>query len=83
MAISQAQQNIILQKMAILVTGISASESQLAEFNGMIANSGGYSSIDVLIDNHIGNAVAEQGIVATIQEMAKNGYGLILTDAEA
>ncbi|MBU2097856.1 MAG: hypothetical protein KKD00_03785, partial [Gammaproteobacteria bacterium] len=81
--IQQNEQNLFLQRAYILTTGSMANASQLADYNASIELNGNFSSVNTLIDNHINMLVSQQGLVATIQGIAKNAYGLSLTGTQA
>ncbi|MEX0963952.1 MAG: hypothetical protein WDZ52_07940 [Pseudohongiellaceae bacterium] len=83
MALAQSEQDLNLQKLVILATGSAANASQMAELNGMVTQDGGMGSIDALVDSFINQLVAQQGSVATYKAIAKNGFGVSLTDAQA
>lgn len=83
MAITQTEQNLILQKTYILGTGSFANSTELAQFNSMVGVDGGFSKIDIAVDNYVQFLVNGQGVVATIQAIAQNGFGATLTDAQA
>ena len=78
-----SDQNSILQKSYILSTGSSANAGEMAQYNAMIAQDGDLTSINALVDSYIDQLIAQQGLVATIQAIAKNGFGISLTATEA
>lgn len=79
----QTEQNLQLQKLYILATGSAANSTELAQYNGMVASSNGYASIDGALDAYISKMAAAKGLVATIQLIAGNGFGVTLTDAQS
>jgi len=83
MPITQAQQNLDLQKLFILATGSAANSSQISELNGMISQNGGMESINSLVDTYINQLISQQGSIVTYQAIAKNAFGVILSDAQA
>lgn len=72
-----------LQKLYILGTGSAANATEMTTFNGMVSPTGGFAAIDTAVDAYINQTVARQGAVATIQALAKNGFGVTLTSAQA
>jgi len=83
MAITQTEQNLILQKTYILGTGSFANSTELAQFNGMIGVDGGFNEIDTIVNNYLQILINEQGVAATVQAIAKNGFGVTLSRAQA
>lgn len=77
------QQDLKLQKFYIMGTGSAANASELASFNSMVAASGNFDSIDDAVNQHINQLVATQGVSTTVQAIAKNGFGVTLTSAQA
>ncbi|MES3007951.1 MAG: calcium-binding protein [Pseudomonadota bacterium] len=77
------KQDLNLQKLYILGTGSSANATEMAAFNGMVSPTGGFARIDAAVDLYVNQSVARQGAVATIQAIAKNGFGVTLTSAQA
>jgi len=73
----------ILQEAYILATGTAANAATLAQFEAMIAEDGGYDSVAALFEAEMGWLSAQQGVVKTVQQLAQNGLGLALTDAQA
>ncbi|MDO9318527.1 MAG: calcium-binding protein [Gammaproteobacteria bacterium] len=76
------KQDLNLQKLYILSTGSAANATEMAAFNGMVSSTGGFATIDAAVDTYINQTVARQGAVATIQAIAKNGFGVTLTAAQ-
>lgn len=83
MPVTSAQQDLNLQKLYILGTGSAANSTEMASFNSMVSASGGSVSITNAVNQYINSLVATQGVVSTIQAIAKNGFGVTLTNAEA
>lgn len=83
MAITKEEQDLHLQKFYILGTGSMANANEIAQYNGIVSPDGGFSRINTAIDNFINLMVAEQGATASIQKIAKNGFGVTLTASEA
>ncbi len=83
MPVTSAQQDLNLQKLYILGTGSAANSTEMASFNSMVSASGGSVSIANAVNQYINSLVATQGVVSTIQAIAKNGFGVTLTNAEA
>lgn len=83
MPLTQTQQDIQLQKIVILATGSAANSSQMAQMNALVSPSGSMVSLDLIVDSYINQLVAKQGSVVTYQAIAKNGFGVTLTDAQA
>jgi len=73
----------ILQEAYILATGTAANAATLAQFEAMMAEDGGYDSVAALFEAEMGWLSAQQGVVKTVQQLAQNGLGLALTDAQA
>ncbi|MDO8271979.1 MAG: calcium-binding protein [Gammaproteobacteria bacterium] len=76
------KQDLNLQKLYILSTGSAANATEMASFNSMVSSTGGFATIDAAVDTYINQTVARQGAVATIQAIAKNGFGVTLTAAQ-
>lgn len=83
MSTASIQQDLNLQKLYIMGTGSAANSAEMASFNGMVSASGNFNSIDDAVNQHINQLVASQGAAATIQALAKNGFGVVLTTAQA
>ena len=73
----------ILQEAFILATGTAANADMLAQLEAMMAEDGGYGDVAALFESYVGQLSAQQGVVKTVQQLAFNGLGLALTDAEA
>lgn len=83
MSTTTTQQDLNFQKLYIMGTGSAANSTEMASFNTMVTAAGGFASIDAAVDQHISHLVATQGAVSTIQAIAKNGFGVTLTSAQA
>ncbi|MES2604076.1 MAG: hypothetical protein V4603_04010, partial [Pseudomonadota bacterium] len=79
---AQTEQNLVLQKLYILATGSAANHAELAQYNGMVASSNGFATIDGAIDAYISKMAKDIGLIATVQLIAENGFGVALTDTQ-
>jgi VCBS repeat-containing protein len=73
----------ILQEAFILATGTAANAVTLDQLEAMMAEDGGYGNVATLFEAEMGRLSAQQGVVKTVQQLALNGLGLALTDAQA
>lgn len=72
----------ILQQIFILATGNAAPAGLLAEFEAVVAADGHYGRAAAAFEEAMGQMSASQGIGATVQQLALNGLGVVLSADE-
>lgn len=69
----------ILQQIFILATGHAASASLLSEFEAVVAADGHYDRVAAAFEAAVGQMAASRGVGATVQQLALNGLGVVLS----
>ncbi|MDP2141729.1 MAG: calcium-binding protein [Gammaproteobacteria bacterium] len=80
---TQIEQDLRIQKLYILGTGSMANANEMAGYNASTIPGSSFISIEATVDNYLGQLVAAQGVVMTIQDIARNGFGVTLTTTQA
>ncbi|MES2612617.1 MAG: Ig-like domain-containing protein, partial [Pseudomonadota bacterium] len=69
----------VLQQIFILATGNAAPASLLAEFEAVVAADGNYGRVAAAFEAAMGQMSASRGVGATVQQLALNGLGVVLS----
>jgi VCBS repeat-containing protein len=69
----------VLQQIFILATGNAAPASLLAEFEAVVAADGNYGRVAAAFEAAMGQMAASRGAGATVQQLALNGLGVVLS----
>ncbi len=72
----------ILQQAFVLATGNAAPASLLAEFEAVVAADGHYGRVAAAFEAAMGQLSASRGAVGVVQQLALNGLGVALSDAD-
>ena len=72
----------VLQQIFILATGNAAPAGLLAEFEAVVAADGNYGRVAAAFEAAMGQMSASRGIGATVQQLALNGLGVVLSADE-
>lgn len=69
----------VLQQIFILVTGHAAPAGLLSEFEAVVAADGHYGRVAAAFEAAMGQMAASRGVGGTIQQLALNGLGVVLS----
>ncbi|WP_296352133.1 cadherin domain-containing protein, partial [Ramlibacter sp.] len=72
-----------LQKIFVLCAGMPADTQVAASLAQQVADSGSWASVKVLLDSYLGAQASAMGGPALLKLMALQGFGYVLSDAEA
>ncbi|EJE51375.1 hypothetical protein PMI14_03948 [Acidovorax sp. CF316] len=69
----------VLQQIFILATGHAAPAPLLAEFEAVVTADGNYGRVAAAFEMAMGQMVASRGVGGTVQQLALNGLGVVLS----
>lgn len=72
----------ILQGAYILATGHSANARGLVWAEDLVSQSSDFGTLATVVNDYMDILARQQGVVTVVQAIAKNGYGITLSDAE-
>ncbi len=73
----------VLHEVVIIALGRGANANELAALQGMAGPKGDYAPLIAGINSYMQSVAATQGTAATLKQIASNGLGLKLSDADA